>query len=110
MTTTLEELTAAALKALPVPDLARLSGAQLVGHVCVWGGESLTAGTAVTVGECDHAGRRVFLRGCRRDVARHAMGALFDHSTGAKACAVCQVGGGCPTGRALNLLLRAATS
>ncbi|MET9099601.1 hypothetical protein [Streptomyces antibioticus] len=110
MTTTLEELTAAALKALPLPDLARLSGAQLEGHVCVWGGESLTVGTAVTVGECEHVGRRVFLRGCRRDVARYAMGALFDHSTGPAACAGCKAGGDCPTGRALNLLLRAATS
>lgn len=77
--------------------------------MCVWGGESLTAATAVTVGECEHVGRRVFLRGCRRDVARHAMSALFDHSTGPKACVGCREGGGCPTGRALNLLLRAAT-
>jgi len=109
VTTTLEELTAAALDALPVPGLDRLSERQLAGHVCLWGGESLTVGTAVTVGECEHAGRRVFLRGCRRDVARHAMGALFDHSTGGKACEACREGGDCPTGRALNLLLRAAT-
>lgn len=106
MSTTAEDFT---LAALPIPDLDRLSPQQLAGRVCVWGGESLTAVTAVTVGECEHAGRRVFLRGCRRDVGRLAMGALFDHCTGPQPCATCKRSPDCPTGRALNRLIQAST-
>lgn len=108
MSITAEDFTAAALAALPIPDLDHLSEQQLDGHVCAWGGETLTVQTAVTVGECVHAGRRVFLRGCRTDVGRIAMGALWEHCTGAQPCATCKKSPECVTGRALNRLIWAA--
>ncbi|WP_416976590.1 hypothetical protein [Streptomyces sp. T028] len=109
MSITADGVTAEVLAALPIPDLDRLSEQQLDGHVCLWGGETLTVQTAVTVGECEHDGRRVFLRGCRTHVGRNAMGALFDHCTGDKPCTTCKASPECVTGQALNRLIQAST-
>ena len=101
-----EEAWAVALALLPLPDLDRLSTRQLDGHVCVLDGDALTTATAVSLGERELNGRKVFLRACRASVGKAAMGALFDHAAGPNACGECTKSADCPTGRVLNRLIR----
>lgn len=82
------------LAALPVP--AVLSDAQRDGHICVWGGESLTTATAVPLGPRKVDGEMAPLRACRADVSRAAQEALFvhvkdtDRCTGTEDCGTCR--------------------
>lgn len=92
------------LASLPVP--ADLSDGQRDGHICVWGGEALTSATAIALGSRKLDGAIAFLRSCRSCVSRAAMGALFDHSTGAEACKQCQGDPYCEMGRALARTIR----
>lgn len=96
-----------ALALLPLPDL--LSDVQKDGHVCVWGGEALTAATAVMLGSREIDGRTVSPRACRSCVSQAALGFLFDHATGPNACPDCQEVPACDLGQALNRLIRKAT-
>lgn len=82
------------LAALPVP--AVLSDAQRDGHICVWGGESLTTATAINLGLRKIGDRTAFPRACRADVSRAAQQALFvhvkdtDRCTGTEDCRTCR--------------------
>lgn len=67
-----------ALALLPLP--AHLSGHQLDGHVCVWGGEALTTDSAVDLGSRRIGDRMAFPRACGSCTARAAQGVLFDHT------------------------------
>lgn len=93
-----------ALALLPLP--AALSDAQQDGHVCVWGGESLTPETAIRLDSRELGGRIVYPRACRSCVSRLAMTALATHTLGANACADCQDIPACDLGQALNRLIR----
>lgn len=90
-----------ALALLPIPT--KLSGPQQEGHVCVWGGEALTAETAINLGSRKLNGRTVFPRGCATCVANTALGFLFDHTAD---CNDCNDTAGCDTGRAMNRVIR----
>jgi hypothetical protein len=94
------------LESLPIP--ARLSDAQRQGHVCVWGGESLMAETAIDLGSRAMEGQMTFPRACRSCLAKTAMQALFNHASGPGACPECQVSPCCSMGRALNRIIRQA--
>lgn len=91
-----------AYRLLPIPEA--LAGPHLDGHVCVWGGETLTSRTAVDLGSRRINGRLAFPRACRGCTARAAMRALQLHGRG---CADCD--GDCAVGRALGRIIRAAT-
>jgi hypothetical protein len=98
-----------ALAALALPSLDTLTEDQVRGGACVWGGEPLTAATAVDLGErrTRRAGTLVswFPRGCRSCTARAAQQALYDHHV--PRCEECEtVQGGCPVHRALARLVR----
>jgi hypothetical protein len=93
-----------ALALLPIP--ARLSDAQRAGHVCVWGGETLVAETAVNLGSRKLDGAIAFLQACRNCVSRAAMTVMFQHSTGTNACTKCQKDPYCETGRALARVIK----
>lgn len=95
-----------ALALLPIPTLDGLSEQQLVGNVCVWGGETLTGETAIRLNTRKLDDRLVFPRGCRSCVSRAAMRVLFTHSTGTDACQACQTEPACETGRALARVIR----
>lgn len=91
-----------ALALLPLPE--QLSDAQRDGHVCVWGGETLTVGTGIDLGSRKTDDRLIFPRACRRDTGEAAYRALLDH---APACEQCVDNAAeCPLGRALNRLVR----
>ncbi|MFJ6985079.1 MULTISPECIES: hypothetical protein [unclassified Streptomyces] len=90
-----------AVALLPLPTT--LSGHQLDGHVCVWGGEALSPETAAELGQRRVDGRTAFPRACRTCLGRAAQGALFDHSTD---CSTCQGPSPCDTGRALYRVIR----
>ncbi|MER5750589.1 hypothetical protein [Streptomyces sp. NPDC002088] len=92
------------LAQLPLPK--RLSDAQREGHVCVWGGEALSAETAVDLGSRRMDGVLAFPRACHSCTGRVAMGALFDHCSGPDACPECREVPVCDTGRALNRVIR----
>jgi hypothetical protein len=94
------------LASLPIPD--RLSGAQSEGHVCVWGGESLTSQTAVVLGSRKADGGMIFPRSCHVCLGRAAMDALVAHASGPGGCPECQVSSDCDMGRALNRIIRQA--
>lgn len=93
-----------ALALLPLPE--QLSSAQRDGHVCVWGGESLTPQTAVRLDSRELDGRTVYPRACRTCVSRQAMAALAAHTLGNGACPDCQELPACSLGQALNRLIR----
>lgn len=94
------------LARLPIPE--RLSDAQQQGHVCVWGGESLTAQTAIDLGSRPATGgRMLFPRSCRVCLAKAAMQALVAHTMSLDACTECQVSS-CDVGQALNRIIREA--
>ncbi|WP_460071051.1 hypothetical protein [Streptomyces sp. YKOK-I1] len=93
-----------ALAMLPLP--ANLSDSQSEGHVCVYGGEAVTAQTSTDLGSRIVDDRRVFPRACQQCLTPVALGALFDHTTGEEPCADCQTGPECDTGRALNRIIR----
>jgi hypothetical protein len=94
--------------ALPLPGVGTLSAAQQRGAGCVWCGTTLTAETAVDLGE-----RRIrvldryvttFPRGCRPCTSRHAYRALLAHAACCEQCV--DDNGQCETGSALHRLLR----
>lgn len=95
-----------ALALLPLPE--QLSDAQRDGHVCVWGGETLTPQTAVRLDSRELDGRTVYPRACRTCVSRQAMTALAAHTLGSIACADCKEIPACELGQALNRLIRKA--
>ncbi|MEU9670427.1 hypothetical protein AB0E25_33605 [Streptomyces bobili] len=82
------------LAALPVP--ADLSDAQRDGHICVWGGESLTPATAIDLGPRRVDGEMASPRACKADVSRAAQEALYAHvkdierCTGTETCGTCR--------------------
>lgn len=92
-----------ALAMLPVPD--HLTTPQMDGHVCVYDNEALSNDTAVDLGQRQQDGRTVFARASRRCASTAAVGVLFDHTTGADACTVCQTAP-CDTASALNRVIR----
>ncbi|MGY3784892.1 hypothetical protein [Streptomyces antibioticus] len=94
--------TADAYRLLPLPET--LTGPHLDGHVCVWGGETLTPHTAVDLGSRRIGDRRAFPRACRGCTAKVAMLGLQIHG---RDCDDCD--GDCAVGRALGRIIRAAT-
>lgn len=97
-----------ALLLLPLP--ARLSDAQLDGHVCVYCGRGVTTPTSVGLGdriqgEGDEE-RRIFPRACPICVSHEAMCELSAHCLGHDRCQDCKDEPICDTGRALNRLTK----
>lgn len=91
-----------ALALLPIPET--LSDAQRDGHVCVWGGETLTANTAIDLGSRKADDRLIFPRACRRDTGTAAWHLLLDHSSKCEQCV--DNAANCELGRALLRLMR----
>jgi hypothetical protein len=89
------------LAALPVP--AVLSEQQRDGHICVWGGESLTTATAIDLGSRKVGDRVAFLRACRADVSLAAQEALYSHVKDREACSGTE---DCGTCRGLYRVIR----
>jgi hypothetical protein len=85
-----------------------LTGQQQRGADCVWCGTTLTAETAVDLGErrIRVLGRHVsaFPRGCRSCTRKHAYRALLDHAALCEQCT--DDASGCETGTALSRLVR----
>lgn len=97
-----------ALELLAPPSLDGLSEQQVRGITCVWGGETLSAATAVDLGVRE--GRRVgqpfswYPRACRDCVQREALRTLHVH---APTCTQCvHDAARCETGVALRRLMR----
>ncbi len=101
---------ASTLALMPLPDHNEMSEGQIRGADCAWCGKSLTAETAVDLGE-----RRIrsldthfdtFPRGCKPCTAKHAYQTLFDH------CPMCEQcvdnSAECVTGRELRRLAKGA--
>ncbi|MGW2936926.1 hypothetical protein ACWDA7_34910 [Streptomyces sp. NPDC001156] len=96
--------------AVPLPGVGDLGEQQQRGAACVWCGTSLTAETAVDLGE-----RRirvldshvtVFPRGCGPCTAEAALRSLHDHAPGCDLCVA--EAGSCDVGVALRRLMREA--
>ncbi|MGW2933308.1 hypothetical protein ACWDA7_15895 [Streptomyces sp. NPDC001156] len=94
--------------ALPLPGVGDLSKQQQRGAACVWCKTTLTAETAVDLGE-----RRIrvldshvaaFPRGCGPCTAEAALRALHDHAPGCDECVA--DAGSCETGVKLRRLMR----
>lgn len=96
------------LALLPLPSLDGLSEQQVRGKACLWCGVTLAAETAVDLGPrvTKRAGSEVrwFPRGCRKDTARQAMTALYDHAPQCEQCV--DRPEGCETGAGLRRLTR----
>ncbi|MFD8027801.1 hypothetical protein ACFV3F_03425 [Streptomyces sp. NPDC059717] len=95
---------------LPLPGVGDLSEEQQRGASCVWCTNSLTAETAIDLGE-----RRIrvqgshvtaFPRGCHPCTQRAALRALHDHAPGCISCIA--DAGSCDIGMALRRLMREA--
>ncbi|MFG2128977.1 hypothetical protein ACGFNV_14430 [Streptomyces sp. NPDC048751] len=99
-------LATSVLELLPLPEVSALSESQRRGATCAWGcGSTLTAETARDLGEQPGPdGGAVFLRGCVKETARHAMNALFDHTPLCEQCV--DKPDGCDLGTALRRLTR----
>ena len=97
-----------ALALLELPDLEGLSEAQVRGAECIWCSGTLTADTAVDLGERKHRrldGRySTFPRADRRCVHDAAYSVLLDHAPSCEQCV--DNAAECPTGRALRRLMR----
>ena len=97
-----------ALALLTLPDHNSLTSAQVRGAACIWRGETLTADTAVDLGERRH--RRMdghystFPRACHRCTHEAAYGLLIEHTMQCEQCV--DNAAECPTGRALLRLMR----
>lgn len=97
-----------ALTLLTLPALDGLSKEQVRGAACIWCGTSLTADTAVDLGERRHKrldGRySTFPRACHRCVHDAAYGVLMDHAPSCEQCV--DDAAGCDMAVALRRLMR----
>lgn len=103
-TTPLQEV----LAALPLPSLDDLTDRQVRGITCVWDAALLGPAIAVDLGErtTKRAGDEVrwFPRACRRCIGVAALEVLHEHAPMCEPCV--DNAEECPTGRALNRLIR----
>lgn len=78
---------ASALELLPLPNVRRLSDAQLRGALCVWCDTPLTGATAQGLGERPGPdGTRIFPRGCEPCVHREAVRVSTLHTRTCERC------------------------
>ncbi|MET8453710.1 hypothetical protein [Streptomyces sp. NPDC005209] len=102
------EIPAEVLEALTLPDLGTLEDARRRGAKCIWGGERLTAETAIGLGEhqIPRTGTTAFPRACRTCAAKRAYHALLDHGTDCRLCATKATAAQCAVGRGLHRIVR----
>lgn len=97
-----------AIELLPLPSPSELTEQQVRGITCVWDGVALAPGTAVDLGTrtMKRLGSPVnwFPRACRSCAAEAALRALHEHAPSCEQCV--DDAAGCPTGHALNRLVR----
>lgn len=92
------------LAVLGLPDFRQLTTDQVRGAVCVWGAETLTADSAVDLGEHGGPNGRWWPRACRRHAGERAHRGLFDHAPRCEQCV--DAAERCETSRILYRLVR----
>jgi hypothetical protein len=108
MTVTTPEIPAEVLAALRLPELDGLADARVRGAECVWGGERLTAETAIGLGEhlVKGSGTTAFPRACRKCASQRAYAKLLDHGTDCQLCKSKETAADCTVGRGLYRIAR----